>query len=332
MFSMGRILGSFLVVSLLAGVAWAEPSEADKKRARALMSEGDDLASKRDYNHALEKYQAADALMNVPTTAIEVARTLAALGKLVEARDVALKVTRMPVAPKEPEVFTKARQEAQTLADQLATRIPSVEISVKGATPGARIDIRIDGKAIPAAAAMLPQKLDPGRHEVVAATPGQPQVTKVITLAEGAREKVELELGPGLPGTEKETSVSTPQPTPPDTTVTTKKTSPLVYIGFGVGAAGLVVGGVTGYLSMSKTSSTKDECSNNKCPSSTRDDIDSAKTLAMVSNIGFGVAIVGAGVGVVGLLTSKKTREQPAATRVSPVIGARFVGVTGSFR
>lgn len=326
-----RLLSSFFLISLLATVAHADPTEADKKRARTLMSDGDDFASKRDYNHALEKYQAADALMNVPTTSIEVARTLAALGKLVEARDVALKVTRMPVLPKEPDVFAKARQDAQVLADQLATRIPSIEVTVKGAAAGARVDIRIDGKAVPAAAATLPQKLDPGRHEVVAATPGRPQVEKVLTLAEGAHEKVELELGPAAPGTPKEPSAATPQVSTDDV-VTKKKTSPLVYIGFGVGAAGLVVGGVTGFLSMSKTNSAKDDCTNNKCPSSTKDDIDSAKTLATVSNIGFGVAIVGAGVGVIGLLTSKKTVEKPAATRVSPVIGARFVGVTGSFR
>lgn len=329
--SVFRLLGSVLFVSLLANVALAEPTEADKKRARALMSEGDDFASKRDYNHALEKYQAADALMAVPTTSIEVARTLAALGKLVEARDVALKVTRMPVLPKEPDVFAKARQDAQTLADQLATRIPSVEISVNGATPGARLDIRIDGKAVPAAAATLPQKLDPGRHEVVAATPEQPQVSKIVTLAEGAHEKVELDLGPAMPGTTKETSVGTPSSSTTEP-VTTRKTSPLVYIGFGVGAAGLVVGGVTGFLSMQKTSSAKDQCTGNKCPSSAKDDIDSAKTLATISNIGFGVAIVGAGVGVVGLLTSKKTQEKAAKTRFEPVIGARFVGVSGSFR
>src|SRR5688500_3409778 len=132
-------------LSLVSSLAFAEPTEAEKKKARVLMEEGDDFSSKRDYAHALEKYQAADALMGVPTTGIEVARTLASLGKLVEARDIALKITRSPVLPKEPDVFAKARQNAQTLADQLATRIPSIEVVVKGAAPGARIDIRIDG-------------------------------------------------------------------------------------------------------------------------------------------------------------------------------------------
>jgi hypothetical protein len=324
-----RSLRIFLGISLVSALAFAEPTEAEKKKARVLMEEGDDFASKRDYAHALEKYQGADALMGVPTTGIEVARTLASLGKLVEARDVALKVTRLPVQPKEPDVFAKARQNAQTLADQLATRIPSIEVVVKGAEPGARIDIRIDGKAVPAAAALLPQKLDPGRHEIVVAAPGKPQVSKVITLAESAREKVELELGPG---TQPSGGGAATPPEVTKETTTTKQTSSLVYIGFGVGAAGLVVGGVTGFMSMSKTNSLKDDCPDNRCPNSSQSDIDSAKTLATISNIGFGVAIVGAGVGIYGLVSSKKTREKPAGARFSPVIGTRYLGVSGSFR
>ena len=44
--------------------------------------------------------------------------------------------------------------------------------------------------------------------------------------------------------------------------------SPLVYVGFGVAAAGLIVGAVTGGLALSAASDAKEGCdANNNCPS-----------------------------------------------------------------
>ena len=87
------------------------------------------------------------------------------------------------------------------------------------------------------------------------------------------------------------------------------RVSPLVYVGFGVGAAGLAVGSVTGILSLSKASRAKDHCEDNACREAARDDIDGSKTLANVSNVAFAVGVVGIGVGVYGLLSSGKERK-----------------------
>src|SRR5262245_32825040 len=80
------LLGLVLIAALFhPSVAHAAPSEIDRKRARALMEEGDVFAQKKDYGQALEKYVAGDAIMNVPTTGLDVALMLEKLGRLVEA-------------------------------------------------------------------------------------------------------------------------------------------------------------------------------------------------------------------------------------------------------
>ena len=114
-----------------------------------------------------------------------------------------------------------------------------------------------------------------------------------------------------------------------------KSLSPLVYIGFGVGGAGLIVGTVTGILSMSATSSAKEHCTGNICQPVAQDDIDSAKLLANVANIGFGAAILGTGLGIVGLVTSGGGSSEPAPSttglKIEPLLGPRFVGARGRF-
>ncbi|MEO7109611.1 MAG: hypothetical protein ABI183_04150, partial [Polyangiaceae bacterium] len=95
------------------------PTAADKDTARALMAQGADLRDKNDLKGALQSFQAADAIMHVPSTSLEVAKTAAALGQLVEARDAALAAARYPVNPGEPKPFVNARKEAQSLGDEL---------------------------------------------------------------------------------------------------------------------------------------------------------------------------------------------------------------------
>ena len=60
--------------------------------------------------------------MHVPTTGLAVARTQAALGLLVEARDTALGVTRIPVIPKEPPVIGEGRKQADNLGERARRR------------------------------------------------------------------------------------------------------------------------------------------------------------------------------------------------------------------
>ena len=82
-------------LAILAGVAAilgaraaaAQSTAVDRETARALMREGRELRDSGDLASALKQFEAANGIMHVPTTELEVARTQAALGLLVEALD-----------------------------------------------------------------------------------------------------------------------------------------------------------------------------------------------------------------------------------------------------
>ena len=81
-----RFTLTLLLVLACAARTLAAPSPAERETARSLMVDGDRLRSAGDLQSALARYQAAHAIMNVPTTGLALAETQAALGLLVEAR------------------------------------------------------------------------------------------------------------------------------------------------------------------------------------------------------------------------------------------------------
>ena len=139
-FAYATLTAAALVLSVPEG-AYAQPapgpSAADRDTARKLLDSGDEAFAKKDFAGALNAYSAAHAIMNVPSTGIEVAKAQTAMGLLLEARDMALQVTRMEQLPKEPLAFGEARKEASDLAAQLDPRIPSLEIKPTGLGAGA---------------------------------------------------------------------------------------------------------------------------------------------------------------------------------------------------
>lgn len=337
-----RHVNLFLLLSLVTGTSLAQPDDDERQKARALMDEGQAAGWRQDHAGALEKYRAADAIMKVPTTGLAVARSLAALGRLIEARDKALKVKDIPVKAGEPPVFQEARDDAARLAESLAGRIPTLELVIRGAVDPGDLEILVDGTRLSDAEAALPRELDPGSHQVVVAAKGRPRVEKQVSLVVGARKTLEIRLSdepaPATPA-------AVPAPTRAPTAAPTRErrrvlvrtadpgTSPLVPIGFGTAAAGLVVGSVAGVVSIRQAQEAEDECSGNVCPPDAQAEIDNSKRWATVSNVGFGVAAAGAVVGVIGLFSSGSRERSPAARapRVEPRVGARFVGVGGKF-
>ena len=133
----------------------------------------------------------------------------------------------------------------------------------------------------------------------------------------GARSRASPAPAPAPTATPDPNSNAVPTPTPPTPTpvpgdaTSEGGLSPLVWVGFGVGGAGLVLGAITGGVSISQTNTLKDSCGTNVTSCTVNaDDYSTANTLANVSNVSFAVAGVGAVVGVIGLLMSGG-EEQP---------------------
>jgi len=168
-------------------------------------------------------------------------------------------------------------------------------------------------------------------------------------LAEGGSQEisVKLEKDPAAavattPPPVATTPIVTTGPTTPPADTGPKKNNTLAYVALGVGGAGLVVGGVTGFLALGKKGDLKG-CEGTKCPSSQQDTLDSAKSMATISTVGFTVGFVGVGLGVVLLLTgnsnssarlgeSKVAKREPLGhVHVEPWIGTQSAGVSGTF-
>jgi hypothetical protein len=320
-------------LALSAG-ALAEPTPAERETARGLMTQGRNQRDGKDLKAALQSFTAADAIMKVPTTGLEVARTQEMLGMLVEARDTALRTLRIPEQPNEPAPFKEARAKAQAMSDDLETRIPSIKIALKGATDGTTPTVTVDGTALPAAALSMPYKLNPGHHVIEATTKGSAGKVE-IDVAEKETKDVELALVAKAGGdttvvAPPDKPIDEPPPPPPPPSGGGRT---LTYAGFGLAGVGIAVGSITGLVSMSKKSDAQAGCKDNRCPPSTYNSIDSANTMATISTISFIAAGVGATVGIISLVLRSDPAPPPPTSgiRATPWIGLGSVGVNGSF-
>jgi hypothetical protein len=339
--------------------AHADPTASDRETARSMMTEGRELREKGDLKGALQRFKTADSLMHVPTTGLEVAKTQVALGLLIEARDTVAAIRKYPQGPSDPAPFNEARSKADDLDTAAEGKIPSLTITVGGTADGETPAISIDGASVPASVAGLPRKVDPGHH-VVRVRGSSGEASQEVDVSEGENKQVQLVISSGgavTPPAGNEENGAPKEPSTPETRVHSPTT--LTYVSGGAGAAGLIVGAITGVLSLSTASKVKTECPTKVCTSSQgMSDLSSAQTTATISDVGFIVGLVGVGVAVTSLIVGHDaSSETPARTptetgggnggdapsdapaapapesrlRVTPWIGFGSAGVFGTF-
>lgn len=314
-----RQVTAFLAFSLFSLQAWSgEPSAADRETARTLMATGRAKREAGDLKGALQAFAAADSLMGVPTTGYELAKTQAALGLLVEARDLSLRVARSNPTAGEPGPFAEARHNAETLAAELEDREPSIKV-VPSVTP-ADLTVFVDDAVLPTAAVGVPRKVNPGEHTVRVRVSSGAENKTTVTVAERQNIDVPIDVPNALASTQLDTT--TPSKGPSAGAV-------LAIAGFSLGAIGLGVGALTGVLSIDKTGTIKQQC-NPQCPASQADALSSARTLATISDVGFIAGGVGVAVGVTGLILLV-THPSKTAANVQPYFGWASGGVSGRF-
>ncbi|MBI4956110.1 MAG: PEGA domain-containing protein [Myxococcales bacterium] len=322
------LLGSAGLCGVLAPPAHAKDpsavSAADKETARRLLDEGDTLAADGQMAAALEKYRGADALVDVPTTALPVGRACEALGQLVEARDAYLRAARFVAAEPNP-AFEDARREAGERAAALGGRIATLELTIRGAD-GAAVTVTLDGAPV-AVGAVRERSVNPGSHEVRVAAPGYREARAAVELAEGETKRLtlDLEVDPLAPaGTA--TAAGPSVPAYPVSTVA----------GFALSGAALAVGIGTGVGSLAKGRQLADACGADElCPvgQGLEDVQQDGLALANASNVAFAVAGAGALFGLVALFAIDDVlgSAAPAEARLAPYVGPGALGVRGSF-
>jgi hypothetical protein len=324
------------LVTSFASASRADDQAENTAAARALGIQGVQLADAGKCPEAIEKLRRAETLHHAPTILERLGECQVNVGQIVEGTENLNAVVREQLPANAPQVFRDSQTRAQKV---LATATPKIaHLTIGVAPPDAKPTVTVNGQPIPAALIGADRPTNPGTVEVSASADGYRAASQSVTLAEGGHQELTLTLqkDPNAvaalpPLTPNAGAAPAPVAPPP---AAEKKSNVPAYVVLGVGGAGILVGGITGALALSKAS----DCPNKVCAS--QSDLDGAKSMATISTVGFAVGIVGIGLGTVLLLTGSKNSEAPTAAtaaklrpklHVEPWIGVNSAGLRGAF-
>jgi hypothetical protein len=325
-----------LAITSAANAGAAGITATERETARALMDDGYAKDERGDHAGALKSFLAADALMHVPTTTLQVAREQVALGQLVEARVTLLPILLSNAIAGEPAVFTSARQQAQATYDALSPRIPSLRVTVNGAIDLATATLRIDSLTLPASTIGVPFRVNPGHHRVSITDKTGNEAERETDVPEGAAKDVTLTVVGPPASASAPSGAELPASDSPEAPGGTVRQNPVQawfrWGGVVLAVAGAGVGAATGVVSLSSGSSAKGLCSGSACPPAAWSELNQARTMATVSDVAFAVG----GVGLVAFVASfafgsPSATPTKAGASLDVWLGGRVAGVSGRF-
>ncbi len=190
-----------IALAILPGLpAYAAPSDSDIASAKAALKEGRVLRQKKDLDGALAQFKAAYALVPTPITGYELGETHMELGQLLQAREVLVAVVKMPADAKDSEAHRKARADAAQRVEELDRRIPSLKVAISGLPEGAAVSVKIDGEKVKLDALVVPRKLNPGKHVIVARVSERQERREELDLKEGEQRAITIDLAESTKG------------------------------------------------------------------------------------------------------------------------------------
>lgn len=314
---------ALLLPSMVVLPAWAQPPpKGDSAGAQALFDRGLQLLEVNDWAAACPQFEASNKLEVSVGATVNIARCAEHDGRLARAwaefkRAKALNVELSP----EP----RKKKVAEFIDERLSAiepRLPWLTVRLSVRPPG--LSILRDGAPFPIEGLDVAVPIDPGTHELRVSAPGYRPISREVTLAEGAKQEVSLQLeldNDAPPASDPPKAVTPPSSSP----------SPLVITGAvlsGAGGLGLVIAAITGGVALAERN-TLDElvqdgrCSEDlgagtiSCTAEARDAsheaISRGEPLALASTISLfaGGAIAAAGIAlVIAGATSQSRAEQ----------------------
>lgn len=307
--------------------------QADEKRAAARTLANDGLRAFNEGRHAdaVDLFTRAEALVHAPPHLLYIARASNQLGKLVQAREAYVKISREELQTGAPKAFVEAQKAATSEQAALEQRIPKLTIVVKGQA-ATDATVTMDGVQVPRALVGVSHPVDPGAHSLRATAPGWTSAETVVKIAEGAVETATIELTTPAPTAE---ATAAPQAAKPRGEAKTAPSRIAPWVAFGVGAVGLGVGTVFLMQNRSKHDEADAICGDGLCPSARRSEIESldedGDRAATFAWVGYGVAAAGILTGATLLIVSRPSSEPKTGSSVRPWIGAGSAGLRGRF-
>jgi hypothetical protein len=354
-----RALLTFLLICFSCfGTLSAAPRADDKAKeiAQKVYVQGVDHYKAGRLLEALAAFRASYDMVPSPNSHLMIARTLREHGELIDAyAEFGKVVLEADAAAARDPKYQSASQASRAERAQLRARLTMVTIFVKDPPDDLRVlvaDKSIDkerwGRPVPVLPGALVARATaaghPEQRQELAAVPGGDLVVTFdfgATSASGSSpwasrgpaapapiDSSPFPPGNGIPDIPRQPSL--PPPPPRDRT--------LAFVSFGVGAAGLVTFVIFGAINQSTFNSLHDQCPSGRCPPALSSDVDKGRRAQTIANVGFGVALVGATVGSILLVTgaNEPKSEEVARRPGKPVltdlsIGPHAVEVRGVF-
>lgn len=337
----------------LSGLAAPAAAQSDEQRAgaRTLATEGAQAFNEGRFKDALDLFSKAESLVHAPPHLLFMARAHAKLGQFVKAREAYLKIVKEQLPANAPQAFRDAQAAAEEERKQVEPHIGRLKVTVEGADGAKDLSVAIDGQPFSTVLLGVPQPVDPGDHTVTATATGFKGAPATVSLKDAGQGAVVVKM-------EVDNSVPVPAATPAATptgdgaVVSTAPTGATPsdtgggnglrtasYVGFGVGAVGVVLGTV---FVLKSSSNRKDadkaakdlNCdSNNLCNADVADRVqsldDKARSAKTLGIVGYVVGGLGVATGVTLFVLSSKSEQKSAF--VAPYVGLGALGVKGAF-
>lgn len=310
------LVGSLTLVAI-PQAAWAQDPAVDSsaeslKRAREQFGQALALQTAGDWAGALALLKDVAAIKSTPQVRFNMALCEEKLGRLVAA----LGDYELAAADARAEKADQVAEEVEGRLESLRQRIP--KITIKRGSGAEAATVAVDGTSIGDQAIGTPMPTDPGPHTVEAKAPGFKPFRKALRLAEQQSETVEI--------------VLEPEPVPPPGVAgggagQAPGRSPVFgYVIGGIGIASLGASGIFFGLRAGKISDLDKACPNRTCPSDQQSDIDAGKLYTTIANVTLAVGVAAVAGGVVLILSSGPSKQEPAVALAPAPGGAQLFG------
>jgi hypothetical protein len=290
-----------LAASLVAAAALAADDDP-RETARELATSGIELYHQDRPEEAFARLERAEALFPAVTHRVYLARALVGMRRLVEAKARYEAIVAEP-RPSEPPALLEAYAAAAAELEALEERLPRVRFLIAGEASA----IHLDGRRLEPSELEGTIFVDPGEHRVL--VEGATEIEERFTVVEG--ETREIAIAP---------PAITPAEPPGGSLVP-------AFVAFGLGGAALVVGAVTGGISLAKVADIEERCVGRHCRPEDEDEALLASRLGTTSTITFAIGGAAVAAGIVLVIL------QPGADRaaITPLVGPGFAGLQGRF-
>lgn len=170
-----------------------EMSDNDRKAAaRAAYLEGVELQEKGKHADALQRFRAAQRLVEAPTHLLRIAQCLTATNKLLDAQETYETLVRLELAAGAPEAFKTAQEQGKKDLEKIKPRVPTLRLAVSPAQPPGLV-IQLNGNPMPNELVGIARPLNPGTYRITGTATGFKTPAPIeVDLKEGASPSVTL--------------------------------------------------------------------------------------------------------------------------------------------